>query len=75
MNSPRNFFKGQNLVLIALALIALYLLFKPQTSDFSFCFGGCTGWLPSGARNPNPGYYQYPKTSRNGLQVNYCHCK
>jgi len=59
-----------------LALVVLYLLFmRPQTSDFSFCFGGCTGWLSAGARNPNPGYYKYPKTSRNGLQVNYCHCK
>jgi len=64
---------SRNYLIAALVLVILYLLFMRSQTE-GFCFGGCTGWLPAGASNPNPGYYKYPKTSRNGLQVNYCHC-
>ena len=64
---------SRNYLIAALVLVVLYMMFmRPQKAGF--CFGGCSGWLPAGVRNPNPGYYKYSKTSRNGLQVNYCHC-
>ena len=67
---------SRNYLIVALALLALYLMFmRPQKSGFSFCFGGCSGWLPYAAANPNDGYYKYKNVSRNGTQVNYCHCK
>lgn len=67
---------SRNYLIAALVLVILYLLFmRPQTSEFSFCFGGCSGWKPYGTPNPDSGYYKYTNVSRNGSQVNYCHCK
>ena len=66
---------SRNYIIVALALLALYLMFmRPQKSGFSWCFGGCSGWLPYGVANPKPSYFKYTKVSRSGVQVNYCHC-
>jgi len=66
---------SRDYLIVALALVVLYLLFMSSRASSACLFNSCTTWLNLGSKNPNPKFYKAgPIKSLDNKKIAYCKC-